>query len=142
MKNFKQVALSLAFLSLFVGCQDKRDVSTLSLHPHIDPLLQELAQNKTLEFGTLVKNDGQYCYVSYEGFLRTQAELQMTTQKLQQLISSIELVLANEFSNTEKVQLDNKQLQNKAELACLRDISKRQIAKYHDRSVKKSLASN
>jgi len=147
----------LSFMILFSACshndQDFKPVQ--DWHPAINQQLTSLDQNNILTFGKMEKEDGKYCYVSYEGLLRNDAILKSTQDVLSEIIKTIDIVLKNEYSlsaaelsekrkvtNLENLsESDLKYIHRKSELECLKVLAGRQIAKYSMRLTDKRVTS-
>jgi len=140
------LCLSLAI----VGCsqEGERQKTTQDWNPAIDETLTNLDQNNILTFGKTNKEDGRYCYVSYEGILRNSTELLQTQKHLESISKEIAKILKTEYARTtldiskksnglsleQLSQQDLDYINKKAELECLKVLTERQIAKYIKRN--------
>lgn len=116
-------------------------------HPAINDQLTNLNTNNILTFGKSDKEDGRYCYVSYEGLLRSEDELKQTQEVLKKISQEISHLLKTDFAHsTLEISKKNKvesidklsvedlnYLNKKSELECLKVLAERQIAKYSKR---------
>lgn len=158
MKNLIFTTLIITLVVLNTGCTQKPSAEQISQdwHPAINKQLEELDKNNVLTFGKIDKEDGRYCYVSYEGFFRDETVLSHARKTLENIQTEINLLLKNEFLQTasefakkrkatslEQLSKDeNAYLQKKSELECLKTLAERQAQKYAKRLVDRRFVVN
>jgi hypothetical protein len=159
-KNYLKLSKSLSLFSLitfFSACsQNNQDLKPVQdWHPAINQQLTSLDQNNILTFGKMEKEDGKYCYVSYEGLLRNDLILKNTQDALTDIIKTIDIILKTDFSIstvelTQKSNITNLEnlsetdlnyIHKKSELECLRILAERQVAKYSKKLSDKRISS-
>ncbi len=149
MKNFNLHALTILPLLLIMSCtkQPVAEPVAQDWHPAINKQLEQLDQSNILTFGKLEKEDGRYCYVSYEGFMRDEKVLAQAKTVLDNVAAEIDRLLKTEFSlsaqdisktrNLKTVEefsaTETTYLQKRSEMECLKVLAERQALKYSKR---------
>ncbi len=149
MKKLNFHALTILPFILIMSCTKEPVAEPVAQdwHPAINKQLEQLDQNNILTFGKLEKEDGRYCYVSYEGFMRDEKVLAKAKQTLDNVSVEIERLLRTEFSkNAQDISKDRdlksadeftatetSYLQKKSEMEWLKVLAERQALKYSKR---------
>lgn len=149
MKNLNLRTLAVLPLFFFMSCTKEPTAEAVvqDWHPAINKQLEQLDQNNILTFGKLEKDDGRYCYVSYEGFMRDEKVLANAKVVLDNITAEIDKLLKTEFSlNAQDISkkrdvksveeftaAETSYLQKRSEMECLKVLAERQAIKYSKR---------
>ena len=101
-EGFYAKVVILHCILILWGCSENNhdNRNSQDWHPAINNQLINLDHQKILTFGKTEKEDGQYCYVRYEGYLRQEKELIQTQQLLAEIVKKIDEILKSDFALT------------------------------------------